>query len=469
MTPYLFLLLFGSGLLFALVRHPIYGLYAYFLTFYLAPQDMWWRNDVPDIRYLLIAAVVTAIATLRLPADKNRTPFLKLPPVQLLLAFVIYVWLQTGWAIGVKDQIDLAFLLTKHFAVFYLIYRLADSPERIWTIALVHLVGCAWFGYQALGASGGRLETIGGAVATSNKLGIHVATALLFGGLMFLTQSGVRRWLPFACVPLIANTLVMTISRGAFLGFFCGGIAGFIAIPKRYRKGYILCGVLAIILVVMLAHDGLVERFSETWRAVTTQEQELDRSASSRKDIFRAGIAIGLEHPFGAGAKATERLSQPYVPYYDHGRAAHNTVAEIFAEQGFPGLILYLLMVWWAARTTLRIRREYHSGEAASTEIAVMGAMVGAALAAIYVAGNFTTNLELETQYWCLALLASIAALQEASKSPVDEKEGAVGGETPPPSSRRTAIRQSDTPDNVRRTRPPRFNPGNRRHLSRPK
>ncbi len=432
MTPILFLIGYGLGLVLTFVRHPIYGLYTYLFAFYMAPSYGWWRNDVPDIRYMFIAGVVAVIGTLRISQDPQRARWYQTTPGRLFLAFVIFNWVQVLWAIDRDAQIDGAFLYTKHLVSFYLLYRLADSVERIREIAFVHVLGCAWFGYQALDASGGRLESIGGPVAGANELGVHVTTGLLFGGILLLSLNGLRRWTTFAVLPLVANCLVLTISRGAFLGFFAGGIVGYFAVPKRLAKRYIILGLLGLFLVSLLAHEELIERFTETYIALTTDTEELDGSAVSRMEIARAGLAIGLDHPLGAGIAATEKLSGPYLTMFDTGRAAHNTTMGVFAEQGFPGLILYWLTILWVLRTILQMRRAAGDGQD-TQQIGALMTMVGSSLVAVYVSGNFSSNLELETQYWCLGLLASIVEMHKAtlraqpvqpSPEPIPESNG---------------------------------------------
>ena len=76
-------------------------------------------------------------------------------------------------------------------------------------------------------------KRIGGAVAGANELGVHISTGLIFGGVLLLTLKGLKRWIVFGSLPLVANTLVLTVSRGAFLGFISAGLAGFFIIPSR--------------------------------------------------------------------------------------------------------------------------------------------------------------------------------------------------------------------------------------------
>jgi O-antigen ligase len=227
----------------------------------------------------------------------------------------------------------------------------------------------------------------------------------MFGGVLLLLTRGIRRWIVFAILPLVANTLVLTVSRGAFLGFFSAGLSGYYGIPKHYKKGYLLLGVLGLALVVTLAHDDLVERVRDTYTGLTSDEKELDNSAVSRIEMMKAGIAIGLEHPFGAGDRSTAILSAPYISRYDKGRSAHNTLTGVFAEHGFPGLIMYVLMVAWVLMTLRKLRRVSQCAGLDELRLSALAVMAGASLVGIYVSGNFSSNIGTETQYWCLALL----------------------------------------------------------------
>ncbi len=68
-----FLGVYAIGLVLAFVRHPRYGLFAYLWVFYNHPPSRWWGEQLPDVRWSLIAAIVTmlAIAVHREPASPS--------------------------------------------------------------------------------------------------------------------------------------------------------------------------------------------------------------------------------------------------------------------------------------------------------------------------------------------------------------------------------------------------------------
>src|SRR5690606_28545805 len=120
LTALAFALVFGSTMLLALFRNPLYGLYAYTAVFYLHPPDRWWGADLPDLRWSLVAAIVTLIATIRLPADPERPAWTSYGAARILLMLTAWVWVQNLWALSAEEHLDLSILFTKYVLLFYL-------------------------------------------------------------------------------------------------------------------------------------------------------------------------------------------------------------------------------------------------------------------------------------------------------------------------------------------------------------
>ena len=406
-----------------LLRHPIYGIYTYLFTFYMSPAHSWWRSEVPEIRYLFIIGLLTFLSFYVRKSSQNkyesekRVSWISFGLSKILVAFAVWMWIQSLWALDVERHLDGAVTFTKHVLVSYLIYYLFDTPEKIRNFLYIHLLGCTWFGYLALGAGGGRLESIGGPVGGANELSAHIMTALIIGGIMWISLRGWKRLYVLLCIPLAANTLVLTVSRGAFLGFFSAGIISGFFLPKIYKKKFVALSVLCVILLSLLAHDQLIDRFVETYQALTSDEVEIDGSAKSRSGVFWAGIEMGKDHPFGAGYRGTAVLS-PF--YMDDSllagtgqRSAHNNFAMIFAEQGYPGVVFFILLNFLVIKQLFRIKTMQILVEDRSLMVALGSALIG-----MYVSGNFSANFYTETQYWLLALLLSFfSQLQNSGKS----------------------------------------------------
>jgi hypothetical protein len=309
----------------------------------------------------------------------------------------------------------MAILFTKYVVLSYLIYTICSDETNIRGFALAHVAGCFYLGWLAYGINvSGRLENLGGAgISDANTLGMHLATGLVFAGFMLMALTDWRRWAVFLAIPFILNGIILTGSRGAFVGVLAAGAAAWYLKPAAYRKWFYLVGALALVLLVRLGHDLFWERMGSTAVAVTSEQVDLDKSATSRIAIIESQWTMATNYPLGAGAKGTRVLS----PYYldsrylslSGGRASHNTPMSVIVDQGFPGLVLYLLGVVWIFGTTRRLKVMGRRG--LSVELAFYLAAVGAALTASFVSGMFSNFLKAEVQVWCVALLAVLCGL----------------------------------------------------------
>ena len=428
LTAATFLLLYMSGLIASIVRHPIFGLYTYMLAFFVAPNSHWWGNDLPNVRWLFIAAAVALVSTLIRKSETVYPPWFSNGGGRLVLLFVLWMWLQTTWAIVPLDtQLEGAELFTKHLITFILVYRIVNTPERLRAFSLAFVAGIAYFGYEALGESG-RLENVGGSVSNANALGFYASAGMLFASFLFLGVKGKTRWLALACVPLIMNCVILIQSRGTMIGLMAGGFVAFKAIPRSLRKGFILSGVLALFLFSMLVHDAFWTRMSSLSDVFDDADTVSDASAGrrdalGRMAVFKMGWEIGLDYPLGAGYRASRILSPHYLPVHfldaDTGnRGAHNTMMAALSEHGFVGLGLYILAVYWVFTSNRKLRALELAGR--PREFGVYRTIIVSALAVAFVSGQFSNFLQAELPFWLLAMLGSLCNISRNATSTSD-------------------------------------------------
>ena len=155
-------------------------------------------------------------------------------------------------------------LFTKYVFLFYIVHRIGSDPSKLEHLAWAHVVGCFMLGWIAYRTNvSGRLELGGPGIEDANVLGTHLTTGLAFAGFMFLGLEGRRRWLAFAAIPFILNGVILTASRGAFLGLVAATVAGLYLCPSsRRRLGYVAVA-LGLVLFLVLAHDLFWERIGD--------------------------------------------------------------------------------------------------------------------------------------------------------------------------------------------------------------
>lgn len=414
LTALAFIGAYALALLSAFVVHPRWGLITYMAVFYLHPPMRWWGADLPEARWSLMAALVTLVALPQAKLPVRTAPFFAQTLVKLLLAYLVWMWIQVPWAN--PNHMKGLILFTKYFVLLYLFYRLVSDEESLKLVSMAHVLGCFYFGMLALDAEGtGRLEYIGGPGANdSNTLGMHVSTGLFFAGTLILTQRGWVRWLILLTVPVLTNCVLQTESRGAFLGAAMGGLAYLWLAPRRHKKFIVSLGVISLCVLLAYAPATYWERMS-TLKAVQSEEEEIDGSSQSRIALAKAQLEMFADYPAGLGFDTTTYLSRDYLDTQwltvarggdlatQGARASHNTLLSVMTDQGLPGLLLAGSAIFTVFFLVRRLRRL--DSEGLSDEMGLYRAAIGATLAAVFVSGMFTNYLKAEVQLWALALL----------------------------------------------------------------
>ncbi|MGE3666323.1 MAG: O-antigen ligase family protein [Steroidobacteraceae bacterium] len=421
LTAIIFLLCFLVGLGMAFFRHPIYGLYTYIAVFYLDAPHRWWGEGLPDLRWSMTAAIVTALAMTRLKADPNRTPWYKTFPAKILIAYTIWLWIQSPWALDPVLHRECALIFTKFIIVYYMVYRLIDTPLLTADFLLAHVLGSCYLGLVALGTgtSGGRLDGVGGpGIDDSNTLGMHAATAAVVGAMLIFAKRDWRRYAALVSVPLILNLVVLTGSRGAFLALFMGGLVIFALRPKENARLFYTLAVLGILGFGAVASETFWERM-QTMEAAVNKEETLDGSAEGRILQMKAGLIMFGKHPLGVGHRGFAALSAQYLdPIYltETGeRSSHNTFISTLVEQGVPGAFLFSILWLWVLKSCLAARRAARANRPL-LEASVMAAVCGG-LVVVFIGGQFADFLKAEVQVWLFALLAGLAAVPRLKKT----------------------------------------------------
>ena len=423
-TGFLFAIAFFATMLLALVRHPIFGLYGYIAVFYLHPPSRWWGAFLPDFRWSLVASLVTFVALLRLKPAPGRPSWLSASPARILIAYTVWLWIQSFWALNPVMHREAAVLFTKYVLLFYIIYRLVQSSDDIRKFLFAHIAGCVYLGVLALGANvSGRLEGVGGpGIDEANALGMHMGTAAVAAAMVILVERKWVQWAAIAAMPFMLNTLVLSGSRGSFLSLLCAGIVLMVLKPPQNRRLFYGLAALGVVLMLMLAPPTFWARM-QTITAAVDDSKQLDTSAESRFVVVEAQWRMAKAYPLGAGHRGTEALSTQYidekylarVPGAERTRSSHNTFMTTLVEQGIPGALLFVWMLWWSVRTVRRLRRSSSDWDALQRS---QLATIAAGLAIVFVAGMFVDYLKAEVQIWLLALLASLEASAAQSSAP---------------------------------------------------
>lgn len=340
-------------------------------------------------------------------------------PTELRLFLAFFILVTVGSVFALSPGVSFAFWSTVYFKIGLMTFALAWLPR---TKGDFHLVA------RAMALSG----LLVAAVAISNKLngtdlveGSRVTIGLAMkstlsdpNDLAFLLLStlsfsialmtGRAGWLNTligaVCMPMALVAIAYTQSRGAILGV----LAVFATYGLLFvRSKMVLIAVVAGGAVTLYLIMGISERM-----AGAVQAEGLDTSAMSRIEFWGIALKAAALHPLtGVGI-----ANFSWFNYLQTGRhmTAHNTLLQVLAEAGIPGLVLFSLMVISALRTSLRAHRVLAAEDVRSPVQPIAYALV-AAIAGFCAAGFFLSQGFTWPIYVVVALAAAVGRYADAN------------------------------------------------------
>jgi tetratricopeptide (TPR) repeat protein len=149
--------------------------------------------------------------------------------------------------------------------------------------------------------------------------------------------------------------LLWTGSRGGMVALLAGG-ATVLVLRSGWR------GVLAIVAIV-----GIAMLLPTPWRDRVFAEHQQNPVAYARLQMWQQAVRMMIDHPFGVGLGLYQYVSPRYAfpveqqvaRYAQIARTPHSELAQIGAELGLPGLVLFgwgVVEVIRCARAALRLR-----------------------------------------------------------------------------------------------------------------
>lgn len=406
-TALLFLAGFATACFYAFRRHPIYGLMAYVGVFYIEPGAQWWgQGFIQGIRWVFLAAGVTLVAMfVHKPAKPPASPF-KSGVFRGFVMFVAWIYLQSLWALDSASHQALISVWTKFLVVAVMICRCIDSEQNLRLFLWSHIGGCAYLGFTALiSYTGGRFEGFGDSgLAEANAGALQLVTGIVVGGALFLEGRLFIKAVLIVILPLIANGVVTTVSRSGFLAMTAAGLVfNAMVLPKHRTKVRVLT-VLAVIMAVLVTNPQYWARIASIKYAGADVEG-VD-TGGGRLEIMQAQLQMFKGHILGCGHMCTTELSPIFIEArfltIEGGRASHNTFMTMLVDHGVFGVVFYVALLIWIARTILILRRRLKNEDGF---LASMLPAFAAVLGAITIADQFVQYPKLEVRVWFVSLL----------------------------------------------------------------
>jgi O-antigen ligase len=372
--PLFFLFIFFIGSVAAILKDPLWGLLSYVYVYFNIPAQQWWGGQVPSLRWSMISAVILLISCF-IHKDKLSLLTLKENKVGMyLLAFLALMIVVMPFTPDPERSWGRIYDFFRYVLIFFIVGKVLSDFRRykffigILSFCTFYLTVLAQHYFH-----GQRLDGVG--LPDGSDANMLAALMVLFIPIFLVigvTERGWQRWAAFGALPFVLNTFVMCGSRGAFVGLAVQGVIAVWLLRKRIGtvKVLVCCGMMAIILLSLIS-DQYRNRLLGMESSI--KEGSVTESSAGRWEIWKYGIQMSNDYPFGAGGGSFMDLSPAYLPYYliekNVGvRASHNTYLQVLVEQGYLGLVIFLGYLWRQFRVLLLTRKMSEDSEKGDTK-----------------------------------------------------------------------------------------------------
>jgi O-antigen ligase len=225
----------------------------------------------------------------------------------------------------------------------------------------------------------------------------------------------------WVCIAFIMTVILLTQSRGAFIGLVIGLGIPSLGILMRQRSGArVVYVVLVLIVAIALVPHKVWHRYAGLEKLTSTStliQADADGSAAQRYQIQKVALRVLLDHPIvGVGLGCYPEANALYAP--DLGaRDAHNTYFNLAAEVGFPGLFLWFGFMVSVMRFARRCRRSPQA-----VPLAIQSVWIERGVVCFLVAGIFGTFAHLTHLYLIFGTIWSAANMSGVPERLADVK-----------------------------------------------
>lgn len=383
------------------LKRPYIGVLLFSWLSYMNPHRLAW-----GFAFNFPFAAITAVAVfigLILSKERKKIPISSVTVVWMI--FVLWTCITTYFAFNPEVALGELTRSLKIQAMILVTLMVINTKERLFQLTWVIAGSFAFFG-----AKGGIFTILTGGsyrvwgppgsfVEGNNELAL--ALIMILPLIRFLQSQVENKWIKRALIVIIilcCFSILSSYSRGAFL-------AGTVMVLFLWIKGNkkVITGmVITLLCVVALAF--MPQEWFERMDTISTYEQ--DASAMGRFNSWWFAFNLANDHPLvGGGFQTFSRdLFYIYAPIPEDHHDSHSIYFEVLAEQGYVGLLLFLLMWFLTLRTgrwIIKNARNHEELKWASD----FAAMLQVSLIAYAVGGAFLGLAYFDLPYHLMAMI----------------------------------------------------------------
>lgn len=343
------------------------GLFLFTMMLYIRPNDLV-PGAFETFQIVKIVAIFTILAYIGSQMSRGK-PITIWPLEMKMLAVILLLAIAfTPLAVSPKTSIEtLSDSFFKVVTIFVLMLNLIDTRARLRSFMKL-LIFCGVFvaasavlnyfrGATALNNSGElvRIAGYGTFFSNPNELAMTVNLIMPFAVVFGLTSRGIKRIAFFLMAALLAFAVVVSFSRGGFLGLVAiGGV-----LMWKAGRGKRLVTIMASLLIAGAFVVSMPSGYGDRIFTILHNSEDKTNSAQERQQLLARGLDVIVHHPIiGVGVGN-------YGIYSIRQLVAHNSYIEVAAELGLAGFAAYLVLIFAPLGKLKRIERDLYARRAA--------------------------------------------------------------------------------------------------------
>jgi probable O-glycosylation ligase (exosortase A-associated) len=367
----------------------------------------------------------------------------------LVLLFVFWTFITSLFTLSIPelvwaDWIEFLKICLLYFFAIAILRTETHINTVIWVIALSMGFYASVEGLKYISSGGGHVLAgmAGHALADRNDLAAAINMSIpLLVYLLLMTKHKILRIALIGMILLCVVSVLGSNSRGGFIGISV--LAAYFWFHSKHKFLY-------LILVPPLFWYGL-DYMPEAWhqRMATIENVEQDLSFLGRIMAWKEATLIALDNITGGGFKAGQvnYVWHLYYPQFsfnwlvdtsgvviNEAKAAHSIYFQVLGDHGFPGLFLFLMMLYTGFNKARRLNKAL-TESAPNSPMAKLSSMIQLSLVTYMVAGAAVSLAYFDLLYIIFALIFAMeihsrnlskASAQE-TKEPYFIKENRYG------------------------------------------
>lgn len=337
------------------------GLFLFNLLLYARPQEMFPElfGSFPLVKIVAVGTLL-AYGVAKLTTGERFTIWTLELAMVLLIAFLGIAF--TPIAAAPQDSLTVLLdTFLKIVVIFALMINLLNSKSRLRSMMKLSVIcGSALalfaiisylngnFLIQNKQSTGRVMGIVQGMFGNPNDLALSLDVLLPLAVAFALSAEGLKRIFYFACTALLTVGVVVTFSRGGFLGLLAASLVLLWKLGRRNRGLAVLAFVVATGFFLAVMPAGYSNRLTTIFSA----EEDTTGSSQARRDLLNRAVEVASNHLLiGVG------MGNFHI-YSIREQVAHNSYLEIAAELGLLGLMAYLILIISPLRSLRRLEGE---------------------------------------------------------------------------------------------------------------